>query len=264
MKRSRKDQLTGGSHDTNPHYRSVEFVFPDAIDVGGLNRQHSLGIKVPAANLNQVIAVSQVQTLELDTGITTSQSPNMGPQTVMEITDIEIDNRFQPNTFRPVYPNAEPASTVDSDSAAFATRQMKFSTQPFSFATNVQLGYSAISVGNQANEPLGMFAKWKEEYQIESDVQGNTSTQPGIENKTFWQHREDEDINLNDDAGHGYLVATPKIYIAAEQFLQMVSSVANAFAEMGLESMRAKIYYRWKTISYTQYLGILTSQTLVN
>lgn len=55
--------------------------------------------------------------------------------------------------------------------------------------------------------------------------------------------------DLSDGDGHGYLVATDSIFL---QVLSANTSAANQVA--------VKIYYRWKNVGLTEYIGIVQSQ----
>lgn len=56
-------------------------------------------------------------------------------------------------------------------------------------------------------------------------------------------------IDVTDGAGHGILVATDNIYIAA-----------NTSGQTGASSFRYKILYRFKKVSLVEYIGIVQSQ----
>lgn len=55
--------------------------------------------------------------------------------------------------------------------------------------------------------------------------------------------------DITDGAGHGYLVGTDKIYA------QITSSNTGA-----VNSASVKVYYRWKNVSLTEYIGMVQSQ----
>jgi hypothetical protein len=58
-----------------------------------------------------------------------------------------------------------------------------------------------------------------------------------------------EKVDLTDDAGHGYLVATDNLYLS-------MSSLNTASANGG----ECKILYRFKDVSLEEYIGIVQSQ----
>lgn len=56
-------------------------------------------------------------------------------------------------------------------------------------------------------------------------------------------------MDLEDSAGHGFIVATDNI------FLQVASTTTSA-----TNTVRAKIYYRWKNVGLAEYVGVVQSQ----
>lgn len=62
---------------------------------------------------------------------------------------------------------------------------------------------------------------------------------------------QEEDDDLTDGAGHGYLVATDTIYLSYNQ------TVTNWIVSSGLI---CKVFYRMKEVGLTEYIGIVQSQ----
>lgn len=59
----------------------------------------------------------------------------------------------------------------------------------------------------------------------------------------------DKKIDLTDEAGHGYLVATDTITLET-----------NADQTAAVNAGFARIRYRWKEVSLTEYIGIVQAQ----
>jgi hypothetical protein len=61
----------------------------------------------------------------------------------------------------------------------------------------------------------------------------------------------DNIIDVTDGAGHGILVATDQIF---------VGGIEAGITLAGSSLMGARIMYRWKNVSLTEYIGIVQSQ----
>jgi len=63
-------------------------------------------------------------------------------------------------------------------------------------------------------------------------------------------------LDLTDDSGHGIIFCGQKIYLSAVFFTAQTGTQTTA------ASVRysARILFRWKNVSLTEYIGVVTSQ----
>lgn len=62
-------------------------------------------------------------------------------------------------------------------------------------------------------------------------------------------------VNLTDEAGHGVIFAGQKMFLALEK-----DAFAGSNTTPGAQSIRARVLFRWKNVSLTEYIGVVTSQ----
>lgn len=63
------------------------------------------------------------------------------------------------------------------------------------------------------------------------------------------------ELNLTDEAGHGVIFAGQKLYLGIES-----TAASGTNTTPATTSVRAKLLYRWKNVSMTEYIGVVTSQ----
>lgn len=270
-KRVRSDgSLTGGTGDTNPHYRTVNI--PPLATNKFINAQTGLAeLTGKTITASTAACVGDTQQLEIDTGVVTSTCTPGADQTVMEITEIEVNTVNLTAGLAPFYPmlqggiNGTVGVPNQLDSSLSYAENLLISTQPIATFSDVGTNKNCLL----ATTNLGTFFTWDSHVQINSQVE-NVTAQPWV--KTQFQDTDPDFQELTDEAGHGILIAVPKMYISWTQFLSSWASYVvgpgNAenlgFARISRKGVRVIIHYRWKKIKYIQFLGLLTSQTLSN
>jgi len=68
----------------------------------------------------------------------------------------------------------------------------------------------------------------------------------------------DPSVDLTDDSGHGVIFCGQKVYLSITFTTPLVGSTANTNAYS--VKYGARILFRWKNVSLTEYIGVVTSQ----
>lgn len=279
MPRSGKDQLTGGTKDVNPHYRTVNF-------------QRSLaavGFSFGQGDQTSGTA-SLVDVFSIDTGIAQNVPAGRGgKQIIMELlgvhlkagSNVDAQYALSPTFMDSVtfcstaYTNGTHWATQDHiESLLCSTAPLQTSLPTGIMATQQQSSSNAV-VGDvvtvDSGNPTILFktgeTKAAHYSYLPPQVAGynySLSSAFMVEDEHYERY-----IDLTDSAGHGLLVATQKLYFWAgsryrADWETSASVTASGTLSVNTYAWNIELEYRWKEVPEAEYLQILIENTSVN
>lgn len=264
--------LTGGTKDTNPHYRTVL--------VKATQPKLTFNVPIGTSSIN----ASLIDNLVIDTGIAQNvPGGRKGDQIVMELLYIDIDAAETPNsgaggavvfmdsTFDQIALNGGHwAKEIINHSIIASTSQLpnsdQFGKPQFASSSTVFPVASTASFVDftQPTAFLSETERLTNSYGYPQLAAG-TETNPA---STLQNHQAqfDRHIDFTDDAGHGILIPTQHIYLYNRtNYTAMWELQANAFGPVDFVTTYdwlLHLTYRWKKVSEQEYLQLLIQNTI--
>lgn len=257
---SGKDQLTGGTKDVNPHYRTCN-----------LTRASESLVSVIPANALQLIQ-SSADVLVIDTGIAQNVPAGRGgDQIVMELLNVEItaNSLISPDS---VLSSLPMDAVLATSSSAFGGSHFvtQYHSEVFAISTAPLPTSGVLGTQGSSVDTSGPTVIMKEvDRTIAHYNYASTGTTGATVSSTLVPSRREykSSNDLTDSAGHGILIATQKLYLYAATFQRLdweVVSAGSSSVGINTYGWNVELEYRWKRVPEAEYLQILIENTSVN
>lgn len=251
-----KDQLTGGTKDVNPHYRHL--VISRSLD--------PLPIQIaPSSSSGQV---SLVDLLTIDTGIAQNVPAGRGgKQIVMELLSVDLQAQSTLSEYQVTSGNLMDSLACTGSTAFNGSHWAKMTHSEAVIIASSPLpvggAIGALNSSLNANGPTVVMTEVDKVVVDYGYVSGTVATSAMVP----YQRRYNDRIDLTDQAGHGLLIATQKLYIYATSVFRLDwenSSAGGGVFAVEPYAWDIDLQYRWKEVPEAEYLQILIENTSVN
>lgn len=245
------DQLTGGTKDVNPHYRTVNV------------SRTSTATGIAWSSGQAFAQTALVDLTTIDTGIAQNVPAGRGSkQIVMELLSVEFAPSSTLNGNADGAPQFMDGGFVNSNFPA--SHWVKSSWGEGLAISTAQL---PVAAGQADTSQPSVIVQTSRNQSLQFAYLPATPFNL-VQSQLVSDEYPVKKMDLTDEAGHGILIATQKLYFYA-QSTSRLDWEANTIAgsSMTLQntySWNIDLQYRWKEVGEAEYLQILIENTTVN